>query len=154
MLEFSLQCQRSTHLSAIIARPLGISTQQSLRESEGRAGGSCAFSTSWRMEFWKTCQALHSEGLSSQRLKLWKKPARGPGCSSYRANPFVPLLLIYLDEFQTFLLALRLSPALLIWQRMKNDIFLLSLLSFLGLFFKKRASQFSTPNSLLQRVTS
>lgn len=61
------------------------------------------------MEFWKTCQALHSEGLSSQRLKLWKKPARGPGCPSYRASPFVPLLLINLDEFQTSLLALRLS---------------------------------------------
>ena len=53
-----------------------------------------------------------------------------------------------------FWLSGSLSPALLIWQRMKNDIFLLSLLSFLGLFLKKWASQFSTPNSLLQRVTS
>lgn len=34
--------------------------------------GNYMLSVSWRMGFWRSGQALHSEGLTSQRLKLWR----------------------------------------------------------------------------------
>lgn len=61
-----------------------------------------------------SCQALHSEGLSSQRLKLWRMLA-GSWLSLMQSKPFPStshLLLIHFTEFRAFLLALVYPPGL------------------------------------------
>lgn len=83
------------------------------------------------MEFWRSCWALHFEGLSSQRPKLWRMLA-GSWLSLTQSGPFPSVASIHFAEFQASLLALVYPPGLM---EIKEWCFLLPLLGFLRLFF-------------------